>query len=387
MELTDLFKPVEVRPWSVPGILPGERICDWVFQLHELSGDEWMGVDIAILGIDEGVNSPGNHGCALGPSFMRKYLYGLKETSRQLKILDLGNLLGGTLKDKYFALQEAIGILSQAEIPVLVLGGSHEFTLPLAKGVASVNNFPVVSIIDSLVNLSADSNDFSSHNFLDHLVNDPVLTNMRLYYLGQQKYLMGQRHHDFVRDHCFQSLRLGELRGEMLREAEPVLRDSDLVSFDASAIQYASMPAQMYPMPNGFSSFEACQLSWYTGMSDNNKIFSIFEINPEMDGSNTGIFLGAQMAWHYLEGLCFRHKDYPLRDIESYTIFHVAMDDLPEGIRFFNNAENKRWWVELPLNEGKRIVACSESDYQLVKNNELPEKWWTLFAKSTCNSG
>jgi arginase family enzyme len=387
MELTDLFKPVEVRPWSVPGIMPGERICDWVFQLHELSGDEWKGVDVAILGIDEGSNSPGNHGCALGPSFMRKYLYGLKENSRQLKILDLGNLLGNTLKDKYFALQEAVMMLSQEGIPTLILGGSQEFTVPVVKGIAKVKDTPVVSIVDSLVNLSENSSDFSSQNFLSYLIQESALKKMRMYFLGLQKYFMGQAHHDFVCDHCFQVLRLGELRGELLKEAEPVFRDSDVVSFDASAIQYASMPAQMYPMPNGFSASEACQFSWYAGMSDCNKIFCIFEINPEMDGSNTGIFLGAQMAWHYLEGLCFRHKDYPLRDIESYTIFHVAMDELSEGLRFFYNPENQRWWVELPLNEGKQIVACSESDYRLVKNNEVPEKWWNLFAKSDCNSG
>jgi len=160
-----------------------------------------------------------------------------------------------------------------------------------------------------------------------------------------------------------------------------------MMSFDVSAIASSDMPAQIHPMPNGLSAYESCQLAWYAGMSDRMKVFSLFELNPTKDINNNGIMLASQIIWHFCEGLAFRNGDYPYRDIETYQTYHVALTEMNVNLRFFCNAGNDRWWVELPSNEGqKEIVSCTFNDYQSVKNNQIPDKWWSIIVESDCKS-
>lgn len=146
------------------------------------------------------------------------------------------------------------------------------------------------------------------------------------------------------------------------------------------------MPGQNMPMPNGLSAEQVCQIAWYAGVSDLMKVFGVFEVNPETDVTGASVILSAQLLWHVIEGIAYRYGDYPFRDIESYATFHVCHDDFDEGIRFFCNTENQRWWVELKQGNSKKIIACLAEDYQTVKEGVIPEKWWITFQETDCLS-
>ena len=67
---------------------------------------------------------------------------------------------------------------------------------------------------------------------------------------------------DKLRFDCY---RVGSVK-ENIDEMEPVIRNSNLFSFDISAIAHAYAPANTVS-PNGFNGEEACVLMRYAGMS------------------------------------------------------------------------------------------------------------------------
>ena len=55
-------------------------------------------------------------------------------------------------------------------------------------------------------------------------------------------------------------LRVGKIR-EHIFEAEPLLREAAMVTFNINAIRYSDAPAQLEPSPNGLFGDEACGLA------------------------------------------------------------------------------------------------------------------------------
>ncbi len=344
--------------------------------------------DVAIIGIKESINSYMNAGCAKAPDDIRSKLYGLRGFNRELKILDLGNIKGNSVKDKYIAIREVtLYLLGNSVIPIVV-GGSQDFTVFMGEALSALKKSWNLSVIDSKIDFVDSPDDFTSCNFLGRLVSDnsDYLDNLTL--IGAQKYLYSNNQEQFINNNYFSLLRLGEIKNDELKKAEPYLRDTDLLSVDVSSVKGADMPAQSGAMPNGMFSHEICQLAWYAGLSDRIKAFGLFELNPDFDNdAGSGVLLGAQVVWHFLEGLSMRHKDFPLRDIESYSIFIVHLDDYEMDIRFFNNPENGRWWVEVPGKEESLIISCSKPDYDKAMRNNIPEKWIFSMKKNGSISG
>ena len=386
MELNNLLQSFPVKPIEYTGIGIDENIAKQVVDLESTEGDLTEHFDVAILGIDEGRNSFENEECSESPNLIRKYLFGLRENSRSLKILDLGNLLGSTLKDKYVAIYEVVRIITDKSIPLIIIGGSQEFTSPAFSGLKTDVQKKVLTIIDSIVDIIPGSDDFSSRNFVLKKWNESENIETFLNIVGIQRYMLGKNVEKILNDRKHNIVRLGELKGENLSLVEPFLRDSDFVSMDVSSVKYSDMSAQVNAMPNGFTSGEICQLAWYAGMSDRLKVFSLFELNSSKDNTDNGVLLGAQILWHVLEGISNRQKDYPMRDIESYSIYHVTLTNPDVHIRFFCNPDNDRWWAELPLDNGTEIVSCSAKDYHMVIENQIPERWWSTLLESSCKS-
>jgi formiminoglutamase len=378
MELKQLFQPAKVNAITYIGMSENDQLYGAVTSLH---GTELISGDytVAILGIDEAVNSPGNQGCAASPDFIRSYLWGLKRHHAKLKILDLGNVLGSSVKDKYWAIKETVAALSDAEIPLLVIGGSQDYSIPIVGGLANDDNPVNLCVIDALMDHAGDADDLTSVNFIGNLLKNNQAAVAQLSFIGLQKYLMGQVASDILEKDFVDHLRLGELRAEAIRESEPLLREAHFVCFDAICMRHAEMPGQLLAMPNGFSAAEACQMAWYSGASDANKAFGLFEINAQKDPSHVSVALGAQMAWFYIEGIMARSGDYPKREITTYATHNVDKEELGLDLRFFHNPISSRWWVEMDVNGKKIIRPCSERDYHAAVRNELPDKFWKRF--------
>ena len=387
MELKYYFTPAKFNVELMFGSDTEVKLGNSIAQFGKSSKEAVAGFDVAIIGIEESANEK-ERGCAQTPNAVRSKLYGLSNFDRELKIVDLGNINGKTIKDKYIALKEVTAHLIVNSVIPLVIGGSQEFTLPMADAMSSLKRIWSLSVIDSRIDYLAASEELNSRNFLKKLFfdNKQYLNNVNL--LGVQKYLYSSVQEQFVTDNYFSLLRLGEIKNEELRKAEPYMRDTDLLSIDVSAVKSSDLPAQAGAMPNGLFSHEICQLVRYAGLSDRLKLFGLFELSPGFDSdSGSGVFLAAQMVWHFLEGVSMRHNDFPVRDIESYSIYIVHLEDYEVDIRFFSNPQNGRWWVEVPDEDGNIVVSCCKQDYDDAIKNIIPEKWIVSVKKSNSISG
>ncbi len=345
-------------------------------------------LDIAVIGVGDCVNSPGNTGCDKAPGAVRDKLYGLRTFDRGIRIADLGDIRGKSTKDKLIALTDVCSFLIENTVIPLIIGGSQDFTLALGDSLSRNSENWNLSLIDSSIDHLPDAEELTSETFLTKLFSDNRDNIENIALIGAQKYLYSFDQEKFFTDNYFNILRLGEIKGNDLKKAEPFLRDSDILSIDISAVKKADMPAQPGAMPNGLFSHEICQLAWYAGISDRLKGAGVFELDADKDDDcGSGASLAAQIIWHFMEGVSMRFKDYPLREIESYSIYIVHLEDYDLDIKFFNNPQNDRWWVEVPGKGNSIIVSCSKDDYDNAMKNEMPEKWIFFTKKSDSISG
>ena len=171
--------------------------------------------------------------------------------------------------------------------------------------------------------------------------------------------------------------RLGAVRNNF-NQIEPIFRDSDIVSFDISAIRQSENPAASFTSPNGFYAEEACQLANLSGLSDKLKVLSIFEYMKSLDLNGQSAHLVAQIIWHFLYGFSQRKNDYPKKGLDSYKKIYVKFENTDSDLIFYKNLENGRYWVEIPVGENNKtkVISCSENDYKKACNNEVPDRIW-----------
>ncbi len=383
MRLSDLLDPISVSRthlsyMSNEDALIGQIDCDLE---NGFDSEEIIDYDVAIVGINDGKNSPSNEGCQRAPSPIRSNLSGLRKTDKSLKVVDLGNIKGATLNDRYFALEEVIRKTVSAGVCVIVLGGGQDYIIPIAKALTKCNDEISLSIVDAKIDLLLNTEDFSSQTFLTQLNKDCKSHIFDLNLLGVQKYLIGCSQEQKIKELGWDYVRLKDLRGDDIIKSEPYLRDSDIVGIDVGAIQGASMPYFTNINVNGLTSFEVCKLGWYAGIAENVKAFAIQEFNPDLDVEGKGAMLCAQIAWHFIDGMSHKMRDIPSEGADNYKISVVHLQDFSIDVRFYSNKLNDRWWIEVPWKENKRMLACDKSDYLLAQNGELPDKWWKFFKK------
>jgi hypothetical protein len=170
---------------------------------------------------------------------------------------------------------------------------------------------------------------------------------------------------DKLRFDCY---RVGKVK-ENLEEMEPVIRNSQLFSFDIAAIQHAHAPAN-YLTPNGFTGEEACTLMQYAGMSHNNSTIGIYGYVPEQDIQNLTAKQISHMLWYVMDGVYKGKQESPLEDRDNFNEFIIAFSEIETS--FIQSKRTGRWWMQMP--DGKHI-ACSKVDYIIASNKEIPERW------------
>lgn len=320
--------------------------------------------DIAIIGVLEDANSLYNKGCEKAPDIIRSYLYALKNSFSNIYVSDFGNLKKGKgLNSTYFALQDIVEYCRNNNIIPVVLGGSHDLTHPiymaLEKTISQINLVLADSTLDNF-----GVEDLHDHSFLTSLKKSNSLDNISV---------LGHQAHQSNTDDEMELYRLKDLN-KSLTVAEPVLRDADFASFDISVVNAAQAPGCAYNSPNGVSAEQFCKLSQYAGLSDRLSCFGIFGANPSVNSSHLTEKLVAQAVWYFLDGLNFRYKDYPKRDINTYSKKIVHQQDIDRGIVFYHNIQNNRWWFNAGNEEDKKIISCTFEDYLDTQNGKLPER-------------
>lgn len=323
---------------------------------------------IVLVGCGEQRGSGLIHGQSTAPDIIRRHFYSLFYWHTDIRIADVGNVKPGSLyTDSYAALRTVVQELINDGKTVVILGGSHDLTLSQYYAYAEKKRAIEATCIDALIDLNLDA-PFRHENFLmEMLTGEPNF--IRHYnHVGFQSYYVHPRMLETMDKLRFDCYRVGSVK-ENIDEMEPVLRNSNLVSFDISAIAHAYAPANSVS-PNGLNGEEACVLMRYSGMSPNVNTIGIYGYNAERDTDELTAKQIAHMIWYVLDGRSRGRREAQLDERDSFNEFHTAFAEVETT--FLQSKKTGRWWMQLP---DKKFIACSYKDYLLASSNEIPERW------------
>ena len=361
-----------------------------LFAIHKEGNDfpDLEGIDIALIGVCEDRNAENNEGCRLAPDSVRSFLYKLYDTGFRVKVADLGNINPGhSTEDTFFALRSTVDVLIRKNIIPIIIGGSQDLTYAQFLGYKDLEQTINVAAIDSMFDLGNPDEDITNNSYLGKIILHQPNYLFNYSNIGYQTYLVDQNSLQMMNRLYFDVYRLGQIR-DKIEEAEPIIRQSDMITFDITAIKHSDAPANPNASPNGFYAEEACQIMRYAGMNDKLSSIGIYELNPAFDTNGKTAHLAAQMIWCFFDGFYNRKNDFPSRTNPDYIRFHVVLQDDKYEINFYKSKKSDRWWMEIPYPPHKdlkferhTLIPCSYKDYELAISNEIPDRWWQTYQK------
>jgi arginase family enzyme len=343
---------------------------------HALTPENMANLKIAIVGVPFD-NSVENLWSPEGTQKIREELYQLAKFDLKMAVADFGNLLPSvSIKGNYQSLRDVIDYFAEMQIVTIVIGGSQDLTVPICEPFFS-DPFFSLTTIDAFADIKKGKEPLNPENYLSKLFSlHPHIFQFNI--IGLQSHYTSPEYLSKLKG-INQHIRLGQLR-ENIAHAEPVFRNSDLVSFDISAVKYSEAPGTNKVIPNGLRSEEACQLARYAGLSTRIKSFGLFGYVPENDEKEVTSKLAAQLLWYFMEGAA--HSFYNPGQSEKNKIYQVEVKGLDKPLVFYHDMVNNRWWIQVDYaGRQKMRFACTGNEYEQASNNEIPELWINYICK------
>ncbi len=383
MNLNDYFDPVSLEKPEFSH-LKAESTISRSISIHtpDVPVSNIGNYDIAVFGVKEDRNAF-IQGSASAPDKVREQLYLLSSPPGKVKIIDLGNLKKtNNIEDTYFALRDVLSELIKKSVIALIIGGSQDLGIGLARSYEEYNSFWNFITIDSRIDFENEPGKIHSGNYLGHITGLKSQKYLSMVNLGHQVYFTPLKRMDEFENKGHLSKRLGILRTN-LKIAEPFLRDSDILSIDMNAVRQSDAPAGSSPSPNGLFAYELCQLTRYAGAAENLKTVLFSELIPENDHNGHTSHLVAQALWYFIEGYSIRRPEDPREgNIKKFIVSTSAAD---QNMIFYKSNDTDRWWMEIPVKDPftdrNYIISCGYEDYQMACTNEIPDRWWNLMRR------
>lgn len=339
----------------------------------------WETAHMAIIGIPDGRNSPGNEGSSEAVASIREQLYQLQVHKKDINIVDLGDLrIGKSPADTLAAIEFISAELVKESVIPIWIGGSMSNCLGQYTSFKDLSRNVECSVVSPKIEVEGDG-----YIRKISLFEPNVLFNLNV--LGYQSHFVNNESVMTLHKMYFNTVRLGMLRAQ-IQEIEPVLRNTDIFAFDMSAIKHSDAPGNAYSNPNGLLAAEACQLCYYAGVSEKMRSFGLYECNPSLDVRDQTSKLASQMIWYFVDGYYHRKGDLPGLHGE-FVKYRCTMEDKSPDIIFFKSKRTNRWWMEIPDpksfgNTGRNIqIPCSYADYELATRGEMPDRFWEALQK------
>ena len=320
--------------------------------------------DIVLVGINGNELMLDNYAA----NAIRKQFYQLHYWHTDIQIADIGNIRSGaTLNDTYAAVKTVLAELLKMKKTVILLGGSHDITLAQYNAYKELRQIIEASVIDATIDLRSESSVRSENFLMEMLTGEPNFVK-HYNHIGFQSYFVHPRMLETMDKLRFDCYRVGMAK-ENIEEMEPVIRNTNLLSFDISAIKSSDAPANDCT-PNGFTGEEACMLTRFAGMSNALSSLGIYGFDPANDVNELTAKQIAQMLWYFLDGKSRSKQEADLEEKHNFNEFNTAFTDM--DTTFLQSKRTGRWWMQLP---NKKLIACSYKDYINASNNEIPERW------------
>jgi arginase family enzyme len=283
-------------------------------------------------------------------------------------LADLGNVrAGATLVDTLAALKTILKEISGIGKTVLILGGSHDLTLAQYYSCVEQKKIVEATCVDALVDLNIDSA-LRNENFLMEMLTGEPNYISHYNHIAFQSYFVHPLMLETMDKLRFDCFRVGNVK-ENMEEMEPVIRNSQLFSFDIAAIAHAFAPSNFFS-PNGLTGDEACMLMRYAGLSPNINSVGIYGYSENADKQDLTAKQISQMIWYFLDGRSKGKRESLFEEKDAFNEFHTVFAEV-ETV-FLQSKKTGRWWMQLP---DHNFIACSQKDYLLASSNEIPERW------------
>lgn len=375
------------RPLSTAEDYPAESLGS-VVSVHGEHGFPVMGKGgLALIYVPEFRNGEPELHEQLDDRFREAFYNYFPGTYWKFPIYDLGNLLPGErVEDTYFALRQVVAELVKHKIIPVVVGGTQDLTYAMYQGYEELEQLINVMSLDRQLDLGDPDLPLTKDAFVSKLLMHRPCYLFNYSILGYQAPFVKQSELDLFDKLYFDSVRLGEFVADP-RIAEPLLRNSDLLSIDLQALRSSDFTGDYYQNPNGFFNQDLCQLARYAGISDKLTSIGIFNLLPG-NISLSAHHQVAQLIWYFMDGVSQRVGDFPIGSKKDYTRFTVFMEEIKHNLIFFRSNKSDRWWMEVPYppREGSRyerhhLVPCNKRDYELALENDIPDLWWRTYQK------
>jgi len=385
-DISIFLSPSEVIGKLKPGNMAG-TVAN-VFEIYK-GGElpDLKNYGLAIIGMQESRGDLENNACSEGVEPIREELYKLFMERSSVKVIDLGNILPGhSLSDSQFALESVCRHLIECNTVPVIIGGAQHLTFGMYNAFAHLERMTNLTVVDPIFDIGQAQDDLNSSNYLSKIILEEPNFLFNYSNIGFQTYLVNPEVKGMLEKMNFELNRLGSVRGQVV-EMEPIMRGTDILSVDLSAIRKSDFPAHEKSQVNGLSAEDACQLALYAGMSDKLSIAGFFGYNPNLDDMGQSAQLVAQMIWFFIDGFKSRKHDNFLYDKSRFTKYLVPIEKDHE-IVFYKSRQTDRWWMEVPYPEKpeerfkrKELVPCSYSDYEMASKGDVPDRWVSTYNK------
>lgn len=303
------------------------------------------------------------------------------------EIYDLGSIYpGDSYKDTTTALTNSTEYLIKKNIVPIVIGGSQDLTFSIYEAYKNLELLINLTTLDQEFDLGDKEVDLKENGWLSHILMDKACYLFNYSNLAAQGHYIPSSQFKLFEELYFDVNRLGQV-SEDIKTVEPVLRNSDFLSFDLNAIRNADFSASTLDLVNGISSSEACKIARYAGISDKLSCFGIFNLDT-IKLNDVSSDLLAQLIWYFIDGYSNRKGDFPKGSKKNYKKFRVNNEELDNELIFYKSHKSARWWMEVPYPGAKeskfqrhQLVPCNYLDYELAMKGELPDLWWKTYQK------
>ena len=383
IELHSYFNPLNSGIYAVKDRWENTQIGQLIDCHTQESFPEITFAEIAILNVSEyegSKNKSSESDCKVRDAFYRLHC------SNFPKIIDLGEFqLMPTRKESFRILEQVCAALIENGTIPIVIGGGNDLAYAVYKAYVSLDKTITLASVDKNLDIGLEEDNLANYSYLGKIIGHKPNHLFHYVNLAYQTYYVSPMAVEMIDNMHFEAFRLGSLKANM-QEVEPIMRNTDFLSFDVSAIQHAYAGANVYATPNGLNSEEACKIMRYAGLSDKITAIGMFEYNQSLDQYNQTAQLIAQMIWFFTEGYKQRKNELNpnLKDCIKYT---VTFEDGINDIIFYKSKSSGRWWMGVPFKTKnntqleKYFVACSYKDYEVANQGDVPERWVKTFRK------
>lgn len=145
-------------------------------------------------------------------------------------------------------------------------------------------------------------------------------------HIGFQSYFVHPRMLETMDKLRFDCYRAGSVK-EDIEAMEPVIRNTNLLSFDISAIKNSDAPSNIQ-CPNGISGVEACMLTRYAGMSHLLTSMGIYGYSPSKDLNELTAKQISQMVWYFIDGKSRSKQEAMIDERHHFNEYHTAFSEI-----------------------------------------------------------